>query len=148
MICDFCHKNNAEYILEINNEEGKRRYSLCESCLQEILKDILQPAILFEKEIKNVDKCPKCSRKWEEIEETGIVGCSYCYVHFADRLEPIISQYHGVKVHKGKAPKKTVKKMENILKYKIELSKAIEKEDYEKAAEIRDILLNFGKKDG
>ncbi|HOJ92167.1 MAG TPA: UvrB/UvrC motif-containing protein [Dictyoglomaceae bacterium] len=146
MICDLCHKNKAEYILEVNNEEGKRRYSLCESCLQEIVREVLQSSMLFEKEIKDLDNCPKCDREWEEIEESGIVGCSYCYVHFADKLESMISQYHGEKVHKGKAPKKTVKKMENILRYKIELSKAIENEDYEKAAEIRDILRKFGKK--
>lgn len=137
MWCDFCGKGEALYILEINDEKGKRKYALCEDCLQQIVKDIFQIGFEVKEDSK---KCPKCGRTREEIENTGMVGCHYCYEFFGEELKKVIAQYHGNKVHKGRMPTKDLHKAEKILKYKVQISKAIELEDYERAAKLRDIL--------
>jgi protein arginine kinase activator len=144
MKCDFCHKNPAIYLLEIKDEKGIRKYSLCGECLYEYIGRLFQIAFSQDKEEK---RCPNCGRTWKKIEETGMVGCYYCYSVFKDELGEIIKNYHGNKKHKGKIPK-NVSKKEDILKYKIELSKAIEEENYEKAAKLRDFLNKFNERSG
>lgn len=143
MWCDFCGKNGALYILEINDEKGKRKYALCEDCLQQIVKDIFQVGFEIKEELK---KCPKCGRSWKEIENTGMVGCYYCFEFFGEELSKIISHYHGNKIHKGRVPTKDLLKSERIMKFKVQISKAVELEDYEKAAKLRDIFDNVKKR--
>ncbi|MFN3699108.1 MAG: UvrB/UvrC motif-containing protein [Dictyoglomus sp.] len=143
MWCDFCGKNKAFYILEIADEKGKKKYALCEECLHQMIKDIFQVEFMVKEEVK---KCPKCGREWKDIEETGMVGCHHCYEFFGEDLEKIIIQYHGNRVHKGRVPQKDSVKSDRILRYKVQISKAIEEEDYEKAAKLRDFLKNIEKR--
>ncbi|MGB9767403.1 UvrB/UvrC motif-containing protein [Dictyoglomus turgidum] len=143
MKCDFCNQNEAVYVLEISDEKGKRKYSICEYCLKQVIKDIFQGNYFMRDE--KVKRCPKCNRSLEEIKETGMLGCSYCYSYFRDEIGKLVYQYHGNKVHRGRVPIKKEFKTDKILKYKIELSKAIEEEDYEKAAKLRDLLKNIEK---
>ncbi|ACI19370.1 UvrB/UvrC motif-containing protein [Dictyoglomus thermophilum] len=146
MKCDFCNQNEATYILEIDDEKGRRKYSICESCLKQVIKDIFKGTYIMKEE--KAKKCPKCNRSLEEIKETGMLGCSYCYAYFRDEIEKMVYQYHGNKIHKGKIPAKKEFRIDKILKYKIELSKAIEEEDYEKAAKLRDLLKNIDTRGG
>jgi protein arginine kinase activator len=77
----------------------------------------------------------------EEFQKTGRLGCSTCYDTFGEVLKPLIKRLHGSLQHTGKVPvrfSKTVSITREIAKLKDLLNKAIEKEEYEKAAEIRD----------
>lgn len=86
--------------------------------------------------------CPACQHSLEEILMTGKLGCGHCYEHYKKELLPLIEkcQSGGLK-HLGKIPKnlppkkpspELLKKLENDLKV------AIDKEDYEQAAKLKD----------
>jgi protein arginine kinase activator len=86
-------------------------------------------------------ECPECGLKYDEFKKTGRFGCSKCYESFGGRLEPIFKRVHGTTQHAGKVPKRTggvIRIKRDIERLKYELKRAIENEEYEKAAEIRD----------
>lgn len=86
-------------------------------------------------------KCPECNLDYEEFKSKGKFGCSKCYESFGSRLEPLIKRIHGNTQHTGKVPKRTggiIRIKRDIEKLKYELKRAIENEEYEKAAELRD----------
>jgi protein arginine kinase activator len=63
------------------------------------------------------------------------------YTIFRKGLLPLLEKMHGNTQHVGKVPsragKELIKKNE-LMQLRSELNKAVEKEDYEKAAELRD----------
>lgn len=86
-------------------------------------------------------RCKGCGMDYESFKKTGMLGCSQCYENFESRLEPLIKRIHGNAKHTGKVPKRTgglVRVKRDIERLKYELNKAIENEEYEKAAELRD----------
>ncbi len=99
-------------------------------------------------------KCECCGADFDEICVVGRVGCGNCYKAFNNLLTPTLQRLHGNAVHIGKRPDSVAENNHNLseksknideLQEKInclksELSKAIETENYEKAAEIRDLL--------
>lgn len=85
--------------------------------------------------------CPNCYSTYNEYRETGKLGCSRCYEVFERRLKPILKNIYGYEEYIGKTPKKDnshiyISKEIRILKE--DLNRAVEKEEYEKAADIRD----------
>lgn len=91
-------------------------------------------------EDKNIT-CPNCYNTYDEYRETGKLGCSRCYEIFEKQLKCIFKNIYGYKEYIGKSPKKDggqicISKEIRILKE--DLNRAIEQEEYEKAADIRD----------
>jgi protein arginine kinase activator len=85
--------------------------------------------------------CDKCKMSYEEFQKTGKLGCSNCYNVFGERLQSLFKRLHGEVEHHGRIPgkiSKTIKTTKEIEKLKELLNAAIQKEEYEKAAEIRD----------
>ena len=72
----------------------------------------------------------------------GKIGCADCYTTFYDKLLPSLQRIHGKTRHEGKNPtviktevntsEKETEKLEN------ELKAAINEQNFEKAAELRD----------
>lgn len=85
--------------------------------------------------------CPNCYSTYDEYRQTGKVGCSKCYEVFEKQLKPILRNIYGYEEYIGKSPKKdnshiyTSKEMRVL---KEDLNRAVEQEEYEKAADIRD----------
>ncbi len=48
-----------------------------------------------------MNKCPYCDTSYNEILQTGFVGCQRCYSEI-DSLKEAIKQMYGDKKHKGK----------------------------------------------
>lgn len=85
--------------------------------------------------------CPQCNITYDEILETGKFGCGYCYTAFNEQIKPIIRRIHGTIFHKGKVPikfKKQIKIVRDLKGLNNRLKSAIKKEEYEKAAILRD----------
>jgi protein arginine kinase activator len=112
--------------------------------------------------------CNKCGMSFEQFQKTGKLGCEECYKVFEKKLRPILKRLHGDLQHNGKNPcedaiseiggkvcksandeeaeviEKSVKAgkpekiPDEIEKLKNDLNSAIQSEEYEKAAEIRD----------
>lgn len=95
-------------------------------------------------------RCAVCNMGYDEFKKTGRFGCSECYGVFGNKLEPLFKRIHGNTQHTGKVPKRTggiIRIKRDIEKLKYELKRAIENEEYEKAAELRDkikVLENKG----
>ena len=88
-------------------------------------------------------ECPTCGFSHADFKKSGRLGCSECYATFAEPLEGVLKQMHKGTQHVGKAPKALraqldFSKQRDTLTE--QLTKAIQTEDYEKAAQLRDRL--------
>jgi protein arginine kinase activator len=101
----------------------------------------------LQKEIASL-KCPNCGLTFSDFTGTGRFGCGDCYKAFRSRLEGIMRKVHGASLHRGTIPGAVDKPDSENLPMPIkeeerleaELKKAIESEEFERAAEIRDKL--------
>ncbi len=101
-------------------------------------------------------RCPGCGASFREISRSGKVGCGQCYSTFRTQLIPVIERLHGAAQHKGKIPggsalrvqeeNRQLVNVENrassplseVEEKKKLLQKAIETQDFEQAAVLRD----------
>jgi protein arginine kinase activator len=159
MLCQECKKREATvHLTQIVNNE-KMVLSLCKSCaakkgfhspldnvpfpLSEILSGLIQQDFQQKKEPVPDLTCPRCGLTFESFIRQGRFGCGECYRAFRTRLEPIMRKIHGSSLHKGKLPSSDsdetlpIKEEERL---ETELKKAVEAEDFERAADLRDKL--------
>jgi len=94
---------------------------------------------------ENNPRCPHCGLSFMELLDSRRVGCANCYTAFGDKMESLLKTLQGNTKHTGNKPQvdsNTTKIIKGKLIYKInikqELKKAIETENYEQAARIRD----------
>ncbi len=167
MLCDICHKREANiHFTEIVNDKIFK-FHLCEECsrmkgvkmsfdkvpfsIVDLLASLsgLEPSLRVEK--KTEQRCKKCNMSFEDFKQKGRLGCSECYNVFANQLQSLLKRIHGYNQHTGKSPfSKKVKNKDkfflNIQNLKKELSEVIKTEEYEKAAVIRDKIKEMEKK--
>ncbi len=159
MLCQKCKQNNAtSHIHYVRNGVVRDMY-LCSGCAKEYkTKSFYDADILkmltsllddgFENN-KTVLKCDCCGADFDEIRRTGKVGCGNCYKVFEKQLSTTIARLHGRTTHIGKTlgistTDKSASVAENnspenrLENLKKRLAEAIAKEEYEKAAVIRD----------
>lgn len=92
------------------------------------------------------ERCEKCGMSFEEIVKSGKIGCAGCYEKFYEMLLPSVQRIHGKTQHNGKTAnvieeKESIKektKEEIIAELQAEMKTAIEEQNFERAAEIRD----------
>lgn len=86
--------------------------------------------------------CENCSMTYQQFVKIGHFGCPHCYEAFKDHLKPLLRRLHsGSLVHSGKIPKRmggSIHIRKSIEELKLVLKEAVSKEEFEKAAEIRD----------
>ena len=156
MICQRCGEKEATiHLTKIINGEKTEVY-LCEDCAEEtghltvgndpfsfqnLLSDILNPNIESIASEKKTLQCKNCGLSYKEFSQKGLFGCSECYQQFSDKIDRVAKRIHGSNRHTGKVPKRrggklrTEKKIEEL---KIQMQQAVEEENFEKAAELRD----------
>lgn len=85
--------------------------------------------------------CIQCGLSLAEFNKTGRFGCSECYVAFADALPELLRRIHGRTYHVGKVPVTNPAQLsarKELLLLRRQLKRAVEHEDFEKAAHLRD----------
>ncbi len=85
--------------------------------------------------------CPQCGTTWAELAKEGKMGCPTCYSTFAEQLSHSIRSMHGNATHTGRAPAKrqaALEKKTRLENLKKNLKAAIESENFEEAACLRD----------
>lgn len=105
------------------------------------------------KTLPRTTRCELCGSAFDDIVKRGKVGCAQCYDTFGDRLAPSIERMHNRTRHIGKLPGKSAAPAapaaqpaakqeavgeESVESLRIQLKNAIAKEEYEKAAVLRD----------
>lgn len=170
MLCDRCHKKDAKILYtEIINGVKKEQH-LCEDCatdytsfqmekpfmnseltLGDLLSTLFDSYTSTDNNAKN-DMIPKitcnnCGMTYEEFMQKGRFGCSDCYRSFNSQLGRTLKGIQGAEVHTGKRPKgfvtqtdRIVKDISEVEKLSIKLQEAIEKEEFEEAARLRDLI--------
>ncbi|MFO7810065.1 MAG: UvrB/UvrC motif-containing protein [Candidatus Delongbacteria bacterium] len=86
-------------------------------------------------------QCPVCSTPELTVLKKGIVGCGYCYTHFSKTVERYLFKLTGSNIKEGQENKVLKIDKKNILKTR--LTRAVETENYELAAKIRDEILQI-----
>ena len=160
MICQACGKHPATtHIKTIVNGELSE-LSLCSECAQKMGYDDLLTNLGFNfgsllgsffgndtDELSDSLRCKGCGSSFEDIAQSGKVGCAECYHTFYDRLIPSIQRIHGNTKHCGKNPNITpqsdctaiAKKPQNELEsLREQLKEAIDVQNFEQAAVLRD----------
>ncbi len=161
MLCQNCGKNEATtHIRRVVNGDTTQMH-LCSECAQHLgygdmfsgfglnlddffggfLGDTVQKLAS-----PGETRCKKCGNTFGDIVRSGKVGCSECYNTFYDKLLPSIQRIHGRIKHSGKhapAAEVTAEPVEQIKENPLEklredLAAAIENQEFEQAAVIRD----------
>ena len=86
-------------------------------------------------------QCPRCGLVYSNFRETGRLGCSECYTTFRTQLRPLLRRIHGSTKHVGKAPARDSARValrREIQRLHEEMQRAIEREEFETAASLRD----------
>jgi len=155
MKCDNCGGEDAViHIRQIIGNDVKD-IRICQKCAAEkgILKgiddgemtlpNILNGLIDDINPLENteVEKCPSCGMKREDVNGEGRLGCSDCINAFRKEIPKALKKRSITSSHRGKLPLnleavKTLLFDKEVLKN--QLKKAIKKEDYESAAKLRD----------
>ena len=94
--------------------------------------------------------CPICGMSWADFKHAGVMGCGHDYDQFAGKLLPLLKRaQEGATQHVGKVParQKTpdTDRQVTTLRLRRELQKAVEAENYEQAAQLRDKLRTLEK---
>jgi protein arginine kinase activator len=86
--------------------------------------------------------CSFCGLTYADFRETGRLGCPHCYETYAPQLKKLLRRIHGGTQHVGKVylpPDPTSSEREQRLEgLKRKLQRAVNTEDFERAAELRD----------
>ena len=89
----------------------------------------------------NQRECPHCGIKFVEFRNTGRLGCPHDYQEFREELTPLLENIHGETRHVGKTPRRLPQNKQTqseLMQLRNRLKQAINKEDYEEAAKLRD----------
>lgn len=164
MLCQHCNVKEAttHYTKMINGQ--KEETYLCAGCAHDLgydrlmeemtlglgmgfgsmLGNFLSATSSVNTALAGVERCTGCGSSFNDIVSWGMVGCSECYNQFRDRLMPSIENLHGHAHHNGKVAKQATIKVKEDLSEKEKLERAmkaaIERQDFELAAQLRDKL--------
>ena len=89
--------------------------------------------------------CSGCGMDYKQFKKVGRLGCSMCYSAFQSDLGPLLKKIHGADQHHGKnwvAVKDGSMSSSKVPlpDLRLQLQKAVDKEEFEKAAQIRDLI--------
>jgi protein arginine kinase activator len=157
MVCNNCGEAGAVvHLTQVVNNQTTTSH-LCERCAAEKgiqtgapspnlhLADFL--AKMGGKEDALADPgedlaCPFCGLSTADFKEVGRLGCPQCYPTFEASLRGLLRRIHGGTQHVGKVylpPDPSASAREKRLEtLRRKLARAIDTEDFERAAELRD----------
>ena len=158
MSCDQCHEREAViHLTQIVNDQVTTLH-LCERCAAE--KGVESPGAVAKtplgsflaamgKEVeapapRTADTCSQCGGSLQDFRESGRLGCPECWRAFESPLRDLLRRLHGSTHHVGEryadrhgtAPEPKVE----VASLREQLRAAVESENFELAAELRDRL--------
>lgn len=126
-LCDTCAR---EYLEQTPDDADSPVTSDLASKLDELMGETHSPSV-----------CPNCGISFSEFRESGRFGCPQDYSEFMTELLPLLENIHEEVEHKGKRPRSAIvgtKEQGRLIQLRNEQRNAIEEEDYETAARLRD----------
>lgn len=161
MLCDKCGQKTATTHIKTSINGIVEVHHLCPDCAKEhsggssVMLDSLIGSF-FGDSLKshpvtdNRRRCEGCGMCFDDIASTGKVGCDKCYETFLEQLLPSLQRMHGRSRHAGKVPNQI--KIEVSVEDKIEqlnaqLKSAVETQNFELAAKLRDQIIELKKEE-
>jgi protein arginine kinase activator len=107
------------------------------------LQSALGFAPVYQSAIGGGRRCPTCGMTESELRRSGRTGCADCYHVFSDILTPYIRKLHGSATHVGNAPTAAAEnsaqpEQDPLEALRAKLQEAVQAENYEEAARLRD----------
>lgn len=157
MECQSCGEEEAVIHLTQIVDNAMKTLHLCERCAAEKgletstvpenfpLTDFLAkmgPESRSTAEETSTHACSFCGLTFAQFKETGRLGCPHCWSTYESHLRGLLRRIHGGSQHLGKvylSPDPSVSEREKRLEaLRRKLHRAVELEDFERAAELRD----------
>lgn len=166
MLCDKCGKREASIFIR---REGAGESALCDICAREqgisaedgrlhiSLEDLFSPPKDSSGRPGYRTTCAVCGTRLEEVRKTGRIGCPECFASFRTELLSYLKRrgrggaYHGsvprrfAAVRPRSAGASNVAESSELKDLEAKLKEALESEEYEKAALIRDRIRETGR---
>jgi len=156
MLCQKCHKNlaTARYAEVVDGKVTD--VHLCAACLRKLQEEAgtgfelsgPTPTARFparpprpRRRSKVRRTCRSCGTELARVQDSAQVGCITCYDVFARDIEAMLTTLHGAVRHRGKAPHvddARTRLRADLQDKRALLRMALETEDYEDAAALRD----------
>jgi protein arginine kinase activator len=157
MLCDNCGNNEAEVKLTQIVDNEMITLHLCPACAAEkgveagggqsppltgFLAVQMGQTALTDDESAIVGPCTYCHTTVDDFRRTGRLGCPHCYSVYETQLRAILRRIHGSTHHLGKVyvppASAAADKNARLAGLRRKLQRAVEAEDFERAAVIRD----------
>ena len=156
MLCENCGEKEAIIHLTKIVDNEMNTFHLCEGCAAAKgiepgavpanvpLADFLAQVSRGGAESGQPGPCPYCGLSQDDFKKTGRLGCPQCYVTYDSSLKSLMRRLHGNAQHVGKVyippdPGRADHE-ERLAGLKRKLDRAVEREDFERAAQLRDMI--------
>jgi protein arginine kinase activator len=157
MICDVCKEGDAVIQLTEVEGSGVRLLHLCERCAAErgVETTVSAPKAQITDFLQSVHqamqatqgdaaRCTFCSSTFRDFRSTGRLGCAHCYDAFENSMRDLLRRVHGNSKHMGRQyqppANESIPDAGTANELRDRLRRAIESEQFELAADIRDKL--------
>ncbi|MCL1986605.1 MAG: UvrB/UvrC motif-containing protein [Firmicutes bacterium] len=157
MLCEKCNSNQATvHMQQVVNGE-KTEMHLCQTCstgidaaasIDALFNGLLGSFLTGGSEknnpkiVINYKPCPRCGMTYDTFRNGGgKLGCAHCYKTFTHELNPILKNVQASVRHEGKFPQKSGRdlfKKREAVRLRGLMQKAIDDENFEEAARLRD----------
>jgi protein arginine kinase activator len=162
--CDTCGEREAVIHLTQIVDNTVTTLHLCEQCAAEKGVDTAEQVAKYplgdflaslgegagaEGDAGAGEACPSCGATLKDFRQTGRLGCAECYAAFAPQLRDLLRRIHGNTQHEGEryraaaagAPRDAAGGGGTGLgELKERLRRAVDAEDFEEAARLRDAI--------
>src|SRR4051794_39368723 len=155
MKCQFCGNPAVVHLTRLVKKQ-KLEIHLCQACaekhqsppadlsLSAILESLIGQHVSPVAEELSRLICPTCGIKYMEFRADGRLGCPADYEVFRAGLVPILQRIHRATRHAGKAPRRRMDGPQSpgtdLLDLRQQFRRAVEAENYERAAALRDMI--------
>ncbi|MDD3642107.1 MAG: UvrB/UvrC motif-containing protein [Candidatus Krumholzibacteria bacterium] len=158
MLCQFCKTRTAT--IHFTNVDGGdvQKIHICRQCAEEKGFEYLKKSNFEKHDLiaglmddpaapprsghRTANRCPTCGRTYAAFSKSASLGCSKCYECFGADIAKVLKRIHGNARHLGKVPRRfctdgatTRRRLKEL---RSTLRAAVESENYERAAELRD----------
>jgi protein arginine kinase activator len=159
MLCEMCQTNTVAKKIQFLLGNAIKEFQVCNQCAEKhglhypfagmpgalsvmMLGQLVKSLAPETAEDDHALVCDTCGTTIGKFRKTGVLGCPHCYDSFKTIMTGLLTQIHGSSKHIGSRPagrRKNVTECD-LGELKKQLQLAIKNENFEKAAELRDLI--------
>jgi protein arginine kinase activator len=150
--CQRCQKPASLHITELESVGKFEDLHFCEECGRKYIFETMpkkkqkamgEPIVESAEEAGELNErhCEVCGVQFVEFRNSGKLGCPHDYQAFQAELIPLLESIHGSTKHSGKSPRRQPRARathQELARLRKKLQLAVDEEEYEEAAQVRD----------